>query len=310
MEFMKKALLFALVALIILLTACSPNGNNSQVNKTVSDSTDLKPEFTIETYPKVDGSTATIPLSEAIAQNLFSMTNQEATSFVKHNKTHSAYVNLVEGKADIIFVTEPSADELQIAKDANVELEVVPVVREGFVFVVNASNPVDSLTVKQVQDIYQGKIKNWKEVGGNDIEIIPYQRNANSGSQTLMEQLVMRDLEMMDAPGYTIISGMDGLIDVVSNYDNSEGALGYSVYYYANIMYNNDSLKLLAIDGVIPNNSDISSLKYPFTSAYYAVIKKSDAKDAVSRQLLNWVLSEEGQKLAEQAGYVPVLVRY
>jgi phosphate transport system substrate-binding protein len=319
---MKKTLLSSLLAACILLSACS---TTQPVEKPVTSSQPptsetrattppetTKPQpsasFTKETYPRIDGSTATIPLSEAMASKLLGLSNEEATKFIKHNQTHGAYVNLIEGKADIIFVTEPSKEELDLAKTSNIELEVIPVVKEGFVFLVNTKNPVDSLTVKQVQDIYQGKIKNWKEVGGENKEILAYQRDPNSGSQTLMEQLVMKGISMADMPK-KIVSGMEGLIDTVAKYDNSGTALGYSVFYYAKTMYNRDTIKLLKIDNAAPDNKNISSGKYPFTTAYYAVLKKTTPEDSSARKLLKWVLSMEGQKVAEEAGYVPLEVK-
>ncbi|WP_269689150.1 PstS family phosphate ABC transporter substrate-binding protein, partial [Klebsiella pneumoniae] len=77
---------------------------------------------------------------------------------------------------------------------------VVPVVAEAFVFLTHASNPVDNLTMKQIQDIYTGKITNWNQVGGEDLEIIAYQRPVNSGSQTGFLELVMKGLTPMVAP--------------------------------------------------------------------------------------------------------------
>lgn len=292
----------------LLLSACG-SGTNPITTKTASQpATVAKPQFSRDTYPKVDGSTATIPLSEDIAANILGLTKAQATEFIKHNTTHEAYVNLINGKADIIFVTEPSVDELKIAKDAKVELEVVPIVKEGFVFLVNSQNPIKSLTSKQIQDIYQGKLTNWKQVGGADNEIIPFQREANSGSQTLMAQIVMKGLTLMDSPK-TIISSMSGLIDAIAAYDNSEKALGYSVYYYAKTMYNKDTIKLIAVDGVTPDNKSISSGKYPFSTGYYAVLKKSSPADAPSRKLLKWILGKDGQTLVEKSGYVPLVVR-
>lgn len=267
-----------------------------------------KPSFTKETYPKVDGSTATIPLSEAFAENLLGISPNEVKKYIKHNTTHNAYVNLIENKADIIFVTEPSKEELELAKKANLELEVVPVVKEAFVFLVNTKNPITSLKTKQLQDIYQGKITNWREVGGENNEVVAYQREANSGSQTLMEQTVMKGLKMINAPKY-VVPGMEGLIEKIAKYDNSEKALGYSVYYYAKTMFNKDSIKFIAVNGVVPDSKSISTGKYPFTSAYYAVIKKSDLEDAPSRKLLNWILEKDGQDLAEKTGYIPLAVR-
>jgi phosphate transport system substrate-binding protein len=290
--FMKRIIFIVFIITAILLTSCSSESG--------------KPRFTKDNYPKVDGSTATIPLSENIAAKIMNLTPQEAKSFIKHNTTHNAYVNLLDNKADIIFVTEPSTEEIELAKKAGNELEVVPVVKEAFVFLVNKQNPVDSISVKQIQEIYQGKIKNWKELGGLDEEIIPYQRPENSGSQTIMLKMVMKGLNIMAAPKELKPGEMSGLIEVIASYDNSDRAIGYSVYYFANSMYNKDTIKFVKVDGVEPNNETIKSDLYPYTSAYYAVLKKSEAIDSNARKLLKWILSDAGQKLAEQSGYVPL----
>lgn len=290
--FMKRTLLVIFIITAIMLTSCS--------------SRNINPKFTKDSYPRVDGSTATIPLSENIAAKLLSLTPEEGKAFIKHNTTHSAYVNLLDGKADIIFVTEPSIDELDQAKKAGVELEVVPIVKEAFVFLVNKKNPVDTISVKQIQDIYQGKIKNWKDLGGPDKELLPYQRPENSGSQTIMLNMVMKDIKIMDAPKTLKPAEMEGLIEVIASYDNSDRAIGYSVYYFANSMYNKETIKFVKVDGVEPNNETIKSDQYPYTSAYYAVMKKTEAIDSNARKLLAWILSDEGQKLAEQSGYVPL----
>jgi phosphate transport system substrate-binding protein len=315
-DYMKKYLVLLIVIATLMLSACSQEKDKSAEEDPSSSSQIVnnitkveKPDFTKDTYPRIDGSTATIPLSESIASSILGMSKEEAAEFVKHRKTHAAYENLINGKADIIFVTEPSEEELRMARESKVELEIIPVVKEGFVFLVNTKNPINSLTTKQIQDLYQGKLTNWKKVGGRDSEIIAYQRNANSGSQTLMEQKVMKGLRMAEPPKETLIMDMGELIESIAKYDNSEKAIGYSVYYYAKSMYSRDTIKLIAVDGVEPDNKSISSGKYPFTTAYYAVLRKSDAVDAPSRRLLNWLLGADGQKVAESSGYVPLNMR-
>ena len=306
---MRKSLILLLICSILLTSCTTSNAPAPPPSQTVSNVQEVeKPKFTKDTYPKVDGSTATIPLSEAIASSILQISNIEANTLIKHNTTHNAYVNLINNSADIIFVTEPSKEELNLAKEAKVELEIIPIVKEGFVFLVNTKNPVNSLTIKQIQDIYQGKINNWSKVGGEEKDIIAYQREPNSGSQTLMEQLVMKGLTLADHPK-TLVYGMEGLIESIAKYDNSEKALGYSVFYYAKTMYNKDTIKLLAIDDIAANNKNIASGKYPFTTAYYAVLKKNTASDAPSRKLLKWILGNDGQKLAEECGYVPLEVK-
>ena len=81
--------------------------------------------FTEETYPRIDGSTATIPLSEAFKADALGKEIKDIS--VKHNTTHYAYENLIKGDADLILVTSPSDEELKMAEDAGVELEVIPV---------------------------------------------------------------------------------------------------------------------------------------------------------------------------------------
>ncbi|MBR0139098.1 MAG: substrate-binding domain-containing protein [Firmicutes bacterium] len=272
------------------------------------EETPAEPPFRLskEEYPRVDGSTVTIPLSEAFYSMLTDSTAEEAALAIKHNKTHSAYVNLINGDCDIIFVTSPSEEEQQLAKDASVELEVVPIVSEAFVFLTSADNKVEGLTHQQILDIYSGKITNWKEVGGDDVPIRAFQRPVNSGSQTGMIDLVMGDTPLADPPTELVTAFMGELVDAVATYENEPDAIGYSYYYYVNDMWGYNKTKLLAIDGVKPDNSTVADGSYRYHTAYYAVIRGSEAEDSTVRKMLAWILSEEGQKLAEDTGYVRV----
>lgn len=275
---------------------------NQNESEQVEEKISTEPLYTDENYPKVDGSTATAPLAEAFEANFKGKKIDEVN--VEHSKTHKAYEKLINKELDLILVTSPSEDEEKLAEKANVELEVTKVVNEGFVFFLNKNNPVDSLTVEQIQKIYSGEITNWKEVGGNDEEIIAYQRPKNSGSQTGMLDLVMKDKKIKDAPKEDIAMSMSDIIDAVSNYDNKESAIGYSYYYYANTMYLSDEIKLLKVDGVEPNNDTIKNGEYPILTAYYIVNRKDDISSE-AESLKENMLSTRGQKVAEEAGYVP-----
>jgi len=270
----------------------------------ISPAKDL--QMTPEEYPIVDGSTATIPLSEAFAASVMQMDVEEARQYVLHNTTHDAYVNLIEGKADIIFVTMPSDDELALAKEAGVELVVTPIVNEGFVFLTSTENPMTNLSYEQVQGIYRGEITNWNQVGGPDMEIIAYQRPVNSGSQTGMLEMVVPADEIMDAPTEMRMQGMGDLVEAVADYENSPGAIGYSYFYYVTDMWINEGVKLLSIDGEMPSVKSIEEETYPILTHYYAVTRGNMAEDSNTIKLLEWILSSEGQKIAEQAGYVKV----
>ena len=266
--------------------------------------------YTLENYPKVDASLATQPLTNAIIKDFTKEDVNEET--LNYSNTHPAYVKLINDEVDLIVVTEPSQEELALAAEKGVELEVIPVVKEGFVFYVNSKNPIDNLTTKQIQQIYTGEITNWNTLGGNNEKITAYQRPTNSGSQTGMLSLVMKGLNLMEAPKETLVETMSEIINLVSNYTNGKNAIGYSYYYYANTMFKTidenvaSNIKLLGIDGVKPNNQTIKDSSYPFTTAYYIVINKADAPNSASRILAKQLLSERGQKVVEEAGYVPV----
>lgn len=261
-----------------------------------------EPIFTEENYPKVDGSTATIPLAEAFQKDFTGVEKVEC----KHSKTHGAYVKLIDKECDLILVVEPSEDDEEYAKSKNVDLNYDKVVNEGFVFFVNKDNPVDSLTLEEIQKIYTGEITNWKDVGGNDEKITAYQRPPNSGSQNGMLSMVMKDKKMKEPETEDIAESMFDIIDVVSEYENSSSAIGYSYYFYANSMYVKDDVKMLKVNGVAPNNDTIKSEEYPLITAYYAVTRKDEEKDSPVLKLRDEMLSIRGQKVAETTGYVPV----
>jgi phosphate transport system substrate-binding protein len=269
-----------------------------------TDGTSL--HLSAEDYPKIDGSTATIPLSEAFGAAVMGLPIEEARQYIVHNTTHNAYINLIDKKADIIFVTSPSEEELAYAGQSGVKLEVVPIVSEGFVFLTSKDNPVKNLSLEQIRDIYSGKITNWKDVGGADKKIVAYQRQPNSGSQTGMLDLVIGPDEIMKAPTEKVIAEMGALVDAVAVYTNEEDAIGYSYYYYVTDMWKNDKVKLLAVDGVYPDKETIRDGAYPIRTAYYAVIRSDEPDDSNARKLLDWILSPQGQQIAEEAGYVKV----
>ena len=197
------------------------------------------PFFPAEDYPKVDGSTATLPLSYALFQAATGESEEKAMEVIRHEKTDTSYRNLAYGSCDLVLAYEPS-DETRKYIEEKANLQIKPIGRDALVFMVNTSNPVNSLTEEQLQAVYSGAITNWKELGGDDEEIVAFQRKQNSGSQTLMEKLCMKGIPMAEAPTYHYISSMGELLERVSSYDNQGNAIGYSVYFYArNMLLNN-----------------------------------------------------------------------
>lgn len=111
---------------------------------------------------------------------------------------------------------------------------------------------------------------------------------------------------MVDPPVEHVPAEMGMLIERVAGYDNADRALGYSVYYYANTMFSPEAMKFMGVNGIPPDKTTISTGKYPFTIAYYAVMRKSEPAGSPARKLLAWLLSDKGQTLVEKSGYVPL----
>lgn len=264
------------------------------------------PFFPAEDYPKVDGSTATLPLSYALFQAATGESEEKAMEVIRHEKTDTSYRNLAYGSCDLVLAYEPS-DETREYIEEKANLQIKPIGRDALVFMVNTSNPVNSLTEEQLQAVYSGAITNWKELGGDDEEIVAFQRKQNSGSQTLMEKLCMKGIPMAEAPTYHYISSMGELLERVSSYDNQGNAIGYSVYFYARNMYSLPGLDFLSVDGVTPSNETIQNGSYPYVNEFYAAIRNDEPADSPARLLFDWLTSEEGQDLIADAGYVPVL---
>ena len=116
-----------------------------------------------KSVPKMDGSTSAIPLEAGFKSKMLSVPYSDAKMLVSHHKTHESFSMLLSGENDMIFTVPISEEQQKMADDAGVKLNFVPVAKEGFVFVVNKNNPVDSLTSAQIRDIYSGKITNLKE---------------------------------------------------------------------------------------------------------------------------------------------------
>jgi ABC-type phosphate transport system substrate-binding protein len=256
-------------------------------------------------YPRVDGSTATIPLGIYMRSKITGESLVESTAATSFTTTGPAWEALAAGAADLLVVYEAPDVVKSKLNDMGTELTIKPIGLDALVFLTNRDNPVGGLTHQQIIDIYTGRITNWKEVGGNDVTIIPYQRPSNSGSQALMLKLVMKGTKMMDVPKILVSAEMGDLIESVASYANTNNALGYSVYYYVRNMYKLPGIKLLNINGVEPNANTIASGKYPYVNPFYAVIRTDEPAGSNTHKLFDWLTGAEGMRAITDAGYVP-----
>jgi len=297
-----------LIAMLVF-TGCTPTQDNPQ-NDEQNDNQDVVQQaslqLSLEEYPRMDGSTANLPMMAEIMSQVCGITLEEAEELTTCTKTSRAWEQIANGNADILLVYEAAEDTKAYLETVGTELEVTPVGRDALVFINNEQNPVDNLTQAQLIDIYTGKVTNWNEVGGEDLDIIPYQRVATSGSQSLFMKLLMKDVVPMDAPMELRPAEMGMLIDELARYNNEGNALGYSVFYYANYMYQQPGLRMIAVDGVQPSDETIADGSYPLLNEYYVVIRADEPEDSPARLLRDWILSDEGSAAIVKAGYIPM----
>ena len=254
--------------------------------------------------PIVDGAAAVFPVYSAFVNATYPNNIKLYDGIFEYNNTVGGYKLLGEKETDIFFGAYPSKEQIETAKSKGTEFEFTEIGIEAFVFFVHKDNPVQNLTKEQIQKIYSGEITNWKEVGGINEEIVAFQRNEGSGSQSMLKRF-MEDKPIMEAPSEQINDLMSGIIDRVSNYKNKTSSIGFSFRYYLEGIIKNPDIKMVSIDGVAPTVENIKNGKYSITTSLYAVTYKDNSNENVNK-LIDWVLSSEGQEIIEKTGYVGI----
>lgn len=257
-----------------------------------------------DNLPIVDGAAAVFPVYSAFVHAVYPDTTEIYDGVFEYNNTRDGYKLLAEKKTDIFFGAYPSEEQIEYAKSLGTEFEFIPIGSEAFVFFVNSKNPIDGLTKEQIQNIYTGEITNWEEVGGDNEKIIAYQRNEGSGSQSMLKRF-MEGKTLMEAPTEQVNDLMVGIIDVVSDYKSTPNSIGFSFRYYVEGIIKNPNIKMISIDGIEPTVENIKNGTYPVTTSLYAVTYKGNDNENVQK-LIDWILSEEGQKIIEETGYVGI----
>ena len=255
--------------------------------------------------PVLDGAAALVPVYASIINAVYpedSVTfeggsfsddnfygeNFSSESKMQYKNTVRGYKAIVDGETDILFCAAPSEEQKKYAEENGVELVYVPIGLEAFVFFVNSNNPVEELSVAQVRDIYAGEIKNWKELGGANRIINPVTRLEGSGSQSAMNSFMG-----------------EKRIGIKSPFALTGASIGFSFRYYLSGIVENSGVKMISLNGIYPSPENIRNGSYPVIVQFYAIYRK-DNKNENIQLLLDWILSEEGQRLIEDTGYIRI----
>ena len=302
----------------------SPAGSSGAGSETAPMESGLDLEklgVTEENYPRVDGSTSTLGIVQAAYEAVFGPESMDEEGYPwEASKTVPSYEKLIAGDLDLILAPSPSADVLSQAKEAGVELELAQVAAEALIFITPAENTAANITGDQVRDIYlHNGIASWTELGGPDRALVPICRNADSGSQSQLDNLILKG-EPMDPSiqeNYVELT-MEGMLEQTAFYHtggmfgqpSDSYALGYTLFTYLQNMDEitgiASSLKILDYEGVPATAQTISGGSYPLTDGYYAVTRADLPEDHPARVLTRWLRSEEGQVAILSRGFLPV----
>ncbi len=283
----------------IVIPAYLPFEEDSKIVKT--DSKTLK---LTENLPRIDGAAALFPVYSAFVNAVYPNTTKLHDGILEYNNTPDGYRLLAEKETDIFIGVYPSDEQRAYAEENQTTFEYTPIGTEAFVFFVHKDNPITNLTTEQIKDIYSGKITNWKDVGGKNEKIAAFQRNDGSGSQSMLKRF-MGDTPITDAPTEMVNDLMAGIIEQVADYKSKTNSIGFSFRYYVEGIIKNPDIKMISIDGAAPTSENIRNGSYPILTPIYAVTYKENQNGNVDK-LLEWILSDEGQYIINETGYVGI----
>lgn len=281
------------------IQAYLPFDEDSKIVKT--DSKTLK---LTENLPRIDGAAALFPVYSAFVNAVYPNTTKLHDGIFEYNNTPDGYRLLAEKETDIFIGVYPSDEQRAYAEENQTTFEYTPIGTEAFVFFVHKDNPITNLTTEQIKDIYSGKITNWKDVGGKNEKIAAFQRNEGSGSQSMLKRF-MGDTPITDAPTEMVNDLMAGIIEQVADYKSKTNSIGFSFRYYVEGIIKNPDIKMISIDGIAPTSENIRNGSYPILTPIYAVTYKENQNGNVDK-LLEWILSDEGQYIINETGYVGI----
>jgi len=251
--------------------------------------------FTLPCYAEkivVEGSTTVLPIAQKAAE-VFMNSNPGAEISVRGGGSGVGIASLIDGTCDI-------ADSSRSIKDTELDKAVTNgrspkanvVAMDGICVIVNPSNNAGALTKKQIKDIYTGAISNWKQLGGSDEKIVVISRDSSSGTFEAFATLALdgakvRSDALMQASNQA----------VASTVSRTTGAVGY-----VGLGYVTSSVKAVDVNGVKASKETVLTNKYLLGRPLF--MYTNGEPKGLAKQFIDYILSPEGQKLAEEEGFV------
>lgn len=242
----------------------------------------------------VQGSTTVLPIAQAAAE-VFMQNNSQANISVRGGGSGNGIAALIEGTCNIADASRPmKIKEILLCQKKGISPVPHIVAMDGIAVIVHPSNPIQGLNIEEIKDIYTGKITNWKELGGKDLKIVVVSRDSSSGTFETFEKIVLKGKKVI--PESLAQASNQTVATVIST---TKGAIGY-----VGLGYISNTVKALQVNGVIPEQETVVSGKYPISRPLY--MYTDGAPQGVAKNFLEFICSEEGQKIVEEQGFVPL----
>ncbi|HEY6074971.1 MAG TPA: phosphate ABC transporter substrate-binding protein [Anaerolineales bacterium] len=290
------ARIFALLVILpILIGACASSSDGSQNSPQGSTS-----------YIENKGSDTIVNLALAWAEE-YQKENPDVRISVTGGGSGTGIAALINGTVDIANASRQiKPEELAEAKSKGIDPKEFVIARDAIAVIVNPNNPVSELTLQQISDIYSGKIKNWKEVGGEDRPIVRLSRETNSGTHVYFLATVLRlgqkDNKTLFSMDTLLLPSSEGIVYEVRQNPNAIG--------YDGLGYVPPDLKMIAIAKeqggayIIPSAATVNDDTYPIARDLY-MYTAGEPGGAV-KTYLDWLLSPTAQSIVTKLGFVPV----
>ena len=284
---MKKKWLVLLVIPVWGLMSCGESKNSNEQSQT-------KKNITLK------GSDTVLPLGQKEAE-VYMKKDSTASISVTGGGSGVGLTALLDGTTDVAMASRDLKTEEKLKfNDKKKEIEQVVIAYDALSVIVNPANTVNQLTREQVEKIYTGEITNWKEVGGADEKIVAYSRESSSGTFEFFKEQVMEKRNY----AATVLS-MPATGAIVQSVSQTKGAIGYVGMAYETSGTKNVSI---SYDGgktfVAPSIAAAKDKSYPISRPLFYMYDKAN-KDKV-QAFIDYAVSEEGQKIVSETGYVPV----
>lgn len=265
-----------------------------------------------DNYPAVYGQSALLPLYGAIIRAVYAPgENRETQSFQDTLRelvqdswlTDREIPNLMRGRYDVLFDDLPTIQRDLTQSQEREKPEITPVAHEALVFFVHKDNPVTDVSLDQLKDIYAGKIRSWKDVGGRAAKILAFQHEL-SRTQKALQTMIMHGQATISPLMEEYSDHFDSVQRQVAVYRNRPNALGYAFLWEANKLFPAGEIRFLKINGIAPTPENIRNGTYPL--AFPIVMATRPSPDKEVGKLRDWICGPEGQELIERSGFLPL----